>query len=53
MFCVYARHIKTGIEQYVDSVDTEVKAVHKIAACYRIDAMTCQEDEYYYFIKER
>ena len=48
MFYVYARHIQTGKEQYIGSFDTEKEAVHKIAACYRIDARTCQEDEYYY-----
>jgi hypothetical protein len=52
MFYVYARHIQTGKEQYIGSFDTEKEAVHKIAACYRIDARTCQEDEYYYFLKQ-
>lgn len=53
MFYVYARHTKTGRENYVGAYDTEKEAVHKIASCYRIDAKTCQEDEYYYFLKKR
>lgn len=52
MFYVYSRHIKTGKEDYVDSFYTEKEAVHKIATCYRIDASSCQEDEYYYFLKQ-
>lgn len=52
MFYVYSRQIKTGKEQYISSFATEEEAVHKIASCYRIDAKTCQEDEYYYFMKK-
>lgn len=51
MFYVYARNINTGWERYVGVYDTEREAVHKIASCYRIDAKTCQEDEYYYFME--
>lgn len=53
MFYVYARHLKTGRENYVANYDTEQDAVHKIVQCYRIDTQTCQQDEYYYFMKQR
>lgn len=51
MYYVYQRHLSSGREQYVCAFDTAKEAVHKIAACYRIDAQTCQQDEYYYFMK--
>lgn len=53
MFYVYSRHLKTGKENYINVYDTEQEAVNKIAQCYRIDAKTCQQDEYYYFMKQR
>lgn len=52
MYYVYQKHLATGHEQYVGSFDTAKEAVHRIAALYRLDAKSCQQDEYYYFMKK-
>ena len=51
MYYVYQKHLSSGHEEYIGVYDSAKEAVHKIASCYRIDAQTCQQDEYYYFMK--
>lgn len=51
MYYIYQRHLATGREQYVGSYDTAKEAVRRIAALYHLDAQSCQQDEYYYFMK--
>lgn len=51
MYYVYQKHLSSGREQFIGVYDSAKEAVHKIAVCYRIDAQTCQQDEYYYFMK--
>lgn len=52
MFYVYSKHLSKGRECYIDTYKTAQEAVHKIAQCYRIDAKSCAQDEYYYFMKQ-
>ena len=52
MFYVYSRYLQSGREDYINQYETEKEAVQKIQQCYRIDATTCQKDEYYYFMKK-
>lgn len=51
MWYVYLKHIISGREDFVGVYDTAKEAVHRIAQCYQIDKGSCQEDEYYYFMK--
>lgn len=54
MFYVYARHIKTGKTQMVNSTYTTVKdAIKKIYTNYKIDKDLGQLGEYEYFYKQR
>ena len=54
MFYVYAKHIKTGKIQIVNSVyDTVEDAIKKIAANYIIDKGLGQLGEYEYYYKQR
>lgn len=54
MFYVYARHIKTGKTEMVNSTYATIQdAIKKIAANYRIDKDLGQLGEYEYFYKQR
>lgn len=54
MFYVYAKHIKTGKVQMVNSIyDTVEDAIKKIAANYKIDKDLGQLGEYEYFYNQR
>lgn len=54
MFYVYAKHIKSGKIQMINSTyNTIEEAIKKIAANYKIDKDLGQLGEYEYFYKER
>lgn len=53
MVYVYSKHIKSGREDFVNVYDTWENAIAKIRQCYVSDTKYYQENEYYYFAKER
>jgi len=53
MLYVYLKVLKTGEERFINSYNTEVDAIEKIASCYKIDSRLGQLGDYYYFMKKR
>ncbi len=53
MVYVYARNIKTGKEDFINTYNTVQAAIEKIASNYNIDKQLGQLGEYFYFYKIR
>ena len=53
MYYVYAKHIKSGREDFIKTYKNAEDAIHRIAKNYDIDKDLCVLGEYYYFMVKR
>ncbi len=52
MFYVYVRWIKSGREEFINTYNSEIDAIKKIAQNYKIDGELGDLGEHYYFYKK-